>query len=97
MSDAVQDFNARVRERVNAKLDALKEDIEATLAFIRGPTEEEMRAIEEQEWQDALDKAEASSQTPRAHTMRQWIAEAWPANWRRKNPGWIRKRGRGGR
>lgn len=93
----VLDFNTRVSARVNAKLDALRRDIEDTLARIRGPTPEEMRQLDEAEWQEAQDLAENNSRKPRAHTLREWITEAWPSGWRRRKRLWAwnrRMRGR---
>lgn len=90
MTNPVLEFNARLRARVNAQLDALAASIDEVLSW------EAIRdAQEEVDWQEAWEAAEAKAGTPRSESLREEIRKAWPDGARRKRPLWAYfKRGR---
>lgn len=92
MTNPVLEFNARVRARVDAQLDALAASIDEVLHW-----EAILDAQEEVDWQEALDFAAAKAGTPKSESLREQVRAAWPEGARRKRPLWTyfrRLRGR---
>lgn len=88
----ILEFNARVKERVNAKLEALAASIDEVLNW-----DDVRRAKDEEDWHEALDFAEAKAGTTRSEVLRAQVRAAWPEGQRRKRPLWAhfrRLRGR---